>query len=880
MSQISSPAKNFHDLFPKPGSKPQGVLGRLFWCLSSFWLAVSLLGTILVTVAVATIYEAQVDADYARYMIYGCKWFEAILVLLGINIIAAAFSRWPWKRRHTGFLITHLGLITTLTGATVSRYAGWNGQLALQEGEQGRTVRTKQTLLVAQTPDPSASQVFPVEFKYDPPSPEKPQRFRTGPYELAVDQYYAAAQMADVVEPGGEEFFPAVKIWFQAPVASAEPWLILRHPKKNRIDFGPAQFAFVEAEDEAQFQALSAEKPTGEGARARGNLHLTLANGEHLKVPVAEKFNQPFPLDGSGRVLTITEFHDDVVAEDDVAGDGRESNPALRFALYSPSEKEMRWEQWLFYYLPQRRQVDFGGVATLEMRLAETDEEMAAWLEPEAFLAKFPKGQLRLRLAGGRPVTFSVADLLESGGPVAIEDTDLRLEIENFYPHARVNHEEQQLENASDVMANPAILFKIHGPDGDEEHSLFASFPTFDRFRRSGKVSPYAEAAQLLAPVIESPERLGRIIIICGPGDKLAYHGFSKKAGRIRGSLELGKSIQTNWMDLELVVQEYFPRAAHRLALREAKAHEEPQQSPHQSSHHHQVNPAVRVHVEAPSGSRDYVAFGAESGRTMDTFPTGAGGDTGIAFLEYQVEEKEEGSGNSLTVVLAPDRSLHYVIRSRKHGTQSGQVGLKKDVALPWMPDAKFRIEEYIEKGRVRQEVVESTSFGPQESHMPAVRVQVRKNGETAEGWVWWGVKHGTEFKLGNEEIRVSLFYNTVDLDFDVKLIDFRDVLNPGGEGIASFESDVDFLDARAGLTQQVMISMNNPHEYKKLLFFQSSYVKQPGQPEISVFSVSYDPGIKVVYIGFSLVVCGIVTMFYIKPWQTPPRKPKTRKKV
>ena len=204
------------------------------------------------------------------------------------------------------------------------------------------------------------------------------------------------------------------------------------------------------------------------------------------------------------------------------------------------------------------------------------------------------------------------------------------------------------------------------------------------------------------------------------------------------------------------------------------------------------------------------------------------------------------------------------------------------------MPGAKFSIEEYTEHARVRQDVVEATSFDMNQNHLPAVHAIIEKGGQSTEGWIWWGVRHGTDFDLAGEKVNVALYYERLQLDFDVKLVDFRDVPNPGGpgEGIASFESDVDFLDTKRGLTRKVMIAMNNPMEYDGMLFFQSSYIKQPPpRKDISIFSVSYDPGIKMVYVGFSLVCCGIFTMFYIKPHIQPhPRKrsktaPKKNKK-
>jgi cytochrome c biogenesis protein ResB len=41
---------------------------------------------------------------------------------------------------------------------------------------------------------------------------------------------------------------------------------------------------------------------------------------------------------------------------------------------------------------------------------------------------------------------------------------------------------------------------------------------------------------------------------------------------------------------------------------------------------------------------------------------------------------------------------------------------------------------------------------------------------------------------------------------------------------------------------------------------------EKPGDPDMSVLSVSYDPGLRVVYAGCVLVMLGMAVTFYIKP--------------
>src|SRR5438132_2988680 len=89
----------------------------IFEFFSSLKLAVVLLAVLIAGAIVGTLYESSFDAKGARTYVYGARWFNAWLVLLGANLTACAFSRCPWKQHHTGFLITQLGIITLLIGS-------------------------------------------------------------------------------------------------------------------------------------------------------------------------------------------------------------------------------------------------------------------------------------------------------------------------------------------------------------------------------------------------------------------------------------------------------------------------------------------------------------------------------------------------------------------------------------------------------------------------------------------------------------------------------------------------------------------------------------------------------------------------------------------
>src|SRR6516165_10170130 len=112
----------------------QWMIAVVHW-LGSLKLAVLLLLTLGAVIAVATVLEAEHGRAYAQWYVYHSRWFVVLLVLLGINIFSAALSRWPWKPHHTGFVVTHAGLLVLLAGSVQSFVGGGEGQVTLAEAE-------------------------------------------------------------------------------------------------------------------------------------------------------------------------------------------------------------------------------------------------------------------------------------------------------------------------------------------------------------------------------------------------------------------------------------------------------------------------------------------------------------------------------------------------------------------------------------------------------------------------------------------------------------------------------------------------------------------------------------------------------------------------
>ena len=93
---------------------------RIGLCVAStpcigFWprlkLAVFSLSSLAASLAFATWFESSYGTTAAQDYVYKSTWFAVLLAFLAVNILCAALIRFPWKKRQTGFVITHAGLL-------------------------------------------------------------------------------------------------------------------------------------------------------------------------------------------------------------------------------------------------------------------------------------------------------------------------------------------------------------------------------------------------------------------------------------------------------------------------------------------------------------------------------------------------------------------------------------------------------------------------------------------------------------------------------------------------------------------------------------------------------------------------------------------------
>lgn len=218
---------------------------RLYGVLISLRLAVVLLISLTLSLVVATVLESRFDTPTAQYYVYRSLWFQALLLLLGVNILAVALSRLPWKARHAPFLAAHSGILMILAGAWISQRWGVDGMLRVEEGQVQSVVEIDEPMVVIQDPSGVSSRPLP----WRPPG--VPFHAIELPHGMVVEQYISRADPSFSFEPSDA---PAAAVALQlkfttkrsmggmpAMAASQEIWLWAGAPDWQVSSIGPAR---------------------------------------------------------------------------------------------------------------------------------------------------------------------------------------------------------------------------------------------------------------------------------------------------------------------------------------------------------------------------------------------------------------------------------------------------------------------------------------------------------------------------------------------------------------------------------------------------------------------------------------------------------------
>jgi hypothetical protein len=323
----------------------RGFAQRAVCLLGSLKLAVPLLGVLAAVIGFATVLEADYGREYAQWRVYHSGWFIALLALLGVNIFAAAASRWPWKRHQTGFVVTHGGLLTLLAGAVLTFVGGVDGRITLAEGQTtARMLVPQQSQITASWANRPGEPPYEFSFVAGPADWAAGQTLDVGEVDgvrARVLRYYHQARVReDWVADGRGTGGPMIRLRLAGPNGvESEEHVLADQDYGDEAVAGPLRLRLRRAASDAMLEAF--RSPPADGLGRQGILLAYHRDGV-TRIPVDDNVGKRFVLDDSGAAVEIAEYLAN--ARPDARGRFRSAgeqpqNPLLELRVYPPGQE-------------------------------------------------------------------------------------------------------------------------------------------------------------------------------------------------------------------------------------------------------------------------------------------------------------------------------------------------------------------------------------------------------------------------------------------------------------------------------------------------------------------------------------------------------------
>ena len=698
---------------------------KLYEFFASLKLAVVLIFGLATVLAFATFVESNLGTAAARYYVYHTKMFAALLTLLALCIFCAASIRYPWKRHQTGFVITHIGLLTLLAGSALSFRGNVNSQLLVFLGEASRT---------------------------------------------AIDN---------------DDGF----LYFQNLPGRVEPL---------RVAFNPGPFNWADDAPSHMSRKLKSLIGLDDPSQPRVHPPQVLYEGENIKVEIADFYS-------ASEVRALPYLHLSF------------KQAAMGFELPIELEYDNRL---------QFAEEDFEGLASVMLWRTDDAEHWQAFQEciPERTVAD--EGAVVI-WSQGEVSQLNVRELQklkEAGEPFDLGD-GRTVELIDYVPWADISQllDGKGMVSQGDEPKMPAVALKVtEKVDGVETvHEIY-------RFARYPFMPNRDEPEHFLVEFYH-PGIGGRIDILQGPDQRLAFRAWQQKLGRV-------------------------------VATGELKEHEP-------------------VATWSMGGKADGPVVGLQpSGQwmmTLDRYVTRDSDDEPIGVLPNPFQKDDRGISKRVKIRVS---WLDEEINEQRQD----EFWLKQNLPEPWMNPKQrlIHLTHISDEVTVRSEYrVRETDVGfavklldfdldvdpgtsmaaNYTSHI--VRIDVRNEPEVKQ--LRADLRKETD-AAKKQEIRVTLSAKLQEL-IDQRVAKIKDL--PISEQLSVVEDD-DVMTAH-------VITMNAPFDYpdlnsRHLRFFQENYLppeKSRQTPLGSIFRVNYDPGRPVKYLGSLLITMGIFLMFYMRAY-------------
>jgi hypothetical protein len=265
------------------------------------------------------------------------------------------------------------------------------------------------------------------------------------------------------------------------------------------------------------------------------------------------------------------------------------------------------------------------------------------------------------------------------------------------------------------------------------------------------------------------------------------------------------------------------------------------------------LNPAAVVEIRSEYGSEthtvfaNYPQYNAIHGRDASR----------SSAARLSLTASALGSKPQVAILLGPDEQLHVQIADAGGRQPAAPLALGEDVALASL-GLGLRLERVLASARPELNV-KPVPDG-QDGGAPHVRIEARFQGERRGLWLGRRSVGRSAHFHGLGDLEVAFAPQMRPLPFAIALEEFQVVHHPGSNRPSEYSSRVQVLPSTADIAPRTeRISMNRPLDVAGFRLFQSSYqLGRGGAPDTTILTVSYDPGVTLVYVSFALIILGI----------------------
>jgi len=421
--------------------------------VGSLWLAVVLLMLLLVAMASATAYESIHGTQQALTVFYKSWWFELLLVLLGVNVLAAMMARFPFTRRQIGFAVTHTAILVILIGAWITKQWGIDGQVSIVEGQTASAFQVSQECLTVQQGsergrasldlDPSlAGALHAVDL------PQSPV-LTCGGVQARIVRYLPDSQESTQVLDDNPEQRTAVEVVITTSDQEMIRWVFADEKPEEA---GEVAIKLRLVDDRGALVRWLAERAASQPA-SKGTVKI-VCKGQSYEVPLERCTTQPAAVGSTGYQVKVLRYLPHAVVGKDHEIENASSqpvNPAIEAEIIGPNGPSRRLA---FARFPDFQSMH-GSQPDQDLKLFFVTSAQAA-VPIEIVAARSGELGVRFSPEEGKATTTE----LTAGKSVKTPWPGVTFAIRQRFDHARSEQTAVPIEPAREE-ATPAILVAV-----------------------------------------------------------------------------------------------------------------------------------------------------------------------------------------------------------------------------------------------------------------------------------------------------------------------------------------------------------------------------------------------------------------------------------